>query len=228
MVIDKDAKLKFNECNKDCSDSDIRLVGGVTVFEGTVEVCYFSTWGLISDAGWSDNEAEVICRHLKYSTSKTGAVSGSYYGKPNRPVHFYNVSCRPDQLSLESCDKILVPLENETYYKSLDVAGVNCRFSNTMISSSSVIPTPSAAPLQGQSIYLYSAIGFMGLLLVLAVVIIVSFILYTDKQRKALKKKQLNINRSSSNRIDVVNPLGNFPTEVENHNLYEINSNRKL
>ena len=53
----------------DCSDADVRLVFGHTPFEGTVEVCYYNTWGLISDVGWSNKEAEVICRQLNYNSS---------------------------------------------------------------------------------------------------------------------------------------------------------------
>ena len=39
------------------------------MFEGTVEVCYYNTWGLISDADWSDKEALILCKQLFYNVS---------------------------------------------------------------------------------------------------------------------------------------------------------------
>ena len=43
------------------------MVGGSTVDEGTVEVCYDELWGLISDVGWSDNDTVVVCNQLGYT-----------------------------------------------------------------------------------------------------------------------------------------------------------------
>ena len=37
---------------------------GTTLSEGTVEVCLNKQWGLITDAGWDENDAKVICRVL--------------------------------------------------------------------------------------------------------------------------------------------------------------------
>ena len=50
----------------DCESDDIRLVGGDNEGEGTVEICYDHIWGLISDAGWNDSDAEVVCTQLGY------------------------------------------------------------------------------------------------------------------------------------------------------------------
>ena len=35
---------------------------------GTIEICTDHIWGLISDAGWNDIDAEVVCRQLGYQT----------------------------------------------------------------------------------------------------------------------------------------------------------------
>ena len=48
----------------DCIKNDVRLIGGGTSNEGTVEVCANNVWGLISDVGWDENDAKVICRQL--------------------------------------------------------------------------------------------------------------------------------------------------------------------
>ena len=48
----------------DCSDGDIRLTGGLTDAEGTVEICRGNLWGLVSEVGWNNSEAQVVCRQL--------------------------------------------------------------------------------------------------------------------------------------------------------------------
>ena len=47
-----------------CTNGDVRLVGGGFPNEGTVEVCFNNLWGLISDLGWNDADARVVCRQL--------------------------------------------------------------------------------------------------------------------------------------------------------------------
>ena len=53
----------------ECIEGEVRLVGGDTEHEGTVEICYRDLWGLISDSDWGDNDAEVVCRQLGYTTT---------------------------------------------------------------------------------------------------------------------------------------------------------------
>ena len=52
-----------------CSNGDIRLTGGLSDSDGTVEVCYSNIWGLIEVSGWKESDAIVICRQLGFSTS---------------------------------------------------------------------------------------------------------------------------------------------------------------
>ena len=51
----------------DCSDGDVRLVGGEYNNEGTVEVCFNNLWGLVSDVGWNNTDALVVCNQLGYT-----------------------------------------------------------------------------------------------------------------------------------------------------------------
>ena len=47
-----------------CRNGDVRLTGGSSVGEGTVEVCSDRTWGMVSGLGWSEKDARVVCRQL--------------------------------------------------------------------------------------------------------------------------------------------------------------------
>ena len=52
-----------------CEEDDIRLVGGYSVKEGRVQVCYNGTWHSVCADRWSDKEASVVCSTLGYPSS---------------------------------------------------------------------------------------------------------------------------------------------------------------
>lgn len=56
-----------------CSDGDLRLFGGVTNNEGTLEMCLDQRWGTVCDDLFDNSDAKVACRKLGYQAE--GRVS---------------------------------------------------------------------------------------------------------------------------------------------------------
>ena len=50
----------------DCSNGDVRLVGGSTDNEGNVQICYYNAWGSICDDSWESYDSMVVCRQLGF------------------------------------------------------------------------------------------------------------------------------------------------------------------
>ena len=47
----------------DCSDGDLRLVGG-TVLSGRLEICINNAWGTVCDEGFTADDAQVACNQI--------------------------------------------------------------------------------------------------------------------------------------------------------------------
>ena len=47
-----------------CTDGELRLVGGANSSEGRVEICINRAWGSVCDQGFTKEEAMVVCRQL--------------------------------------------------------------------------------------------------------------------------------------------------------------------
>lgn len=59
----------------DCVDGDVRLIGGPTPLEGTVEMCRNEVWAGVCDDSWDIRDANVVCSQLGFqSTGNSTAI----------------------------------------------------------------------------------------------------------------------------------------------------------
>ena len=50
----------------DCQNGDLRLQGGPSASEGTVEICFDNVWGNILETGFGDKDASLVCNLLGF------------------------------------------------------------------------------------------------------------------------------------------------------------------
>ncbi|XP_045069835.1 neurotrypsin [Coregonus clupeaformis] len=108
----------------------VRLVGGESVKEGRVEVYFQGVWGTVCDDGWTDRDAEVVCRQLGYSGVAKARVM-AYFGEGEGPIHVDNVKCSGEERSLVDCLK--QPTGTHNCRHSED-AGVICDYGQSQLS----------------------------------------------------------------------------------------------
>ncbi|TRY56502.1 hypothetical protein DNTS_018434 [Danionella cerebrum] len=102
----------------------VRLVGGENEREGRVEILVDGQWGTVCDDGWTDHDAEVVCRQLGYSGPAKARVM-AYFGEGKGPIHIDNVKCTGEEHFLMDCVK--QPFGKHNCRHSED-AGVICNY----------------------------------------------------------------------------------------------------
>ena len=116
-----------------CTNGDLRLVGGANSAEGRVEICINNAWGTICDDGFTREEAVVVCRQLgllqtegmivmtsaiSYSSNVkrsrllsnsfpdgVEAILGSQFGSSTGPIFLDQLGCSGVENSLLECER---------------------------------------------------------------------------------------------------------------------------
>lgn len=66
----KDGCNRNSFCRKVCYAGSIRLTGGHSAAQGTVDLCIENIWAAICDIHWTTHDAEVVCRQLGFNSSE--------------------------------------------------------------------------------------------------------------------------------------------------------------
>ncbi|XP_061882234.1 neurotrypsin [Entelurus aequoreus] len=103
----------------------VRLVGGESPREGRVELYLSGQWGTVCDDGWTDQEAEVVCRQMGYSGVAKARVM-AYFGEGTGPIHVDNVKCGGDERTIADCIKQQAPATHNCRHS--EDAGVICDY----------------------------------------------------------------------------------------------------
>ncbi|KAM5233653.1 neurotrypsin isoform 3-T3 [Hipposideros larvatus] len=88
----------------DCGHGSVRLRGGKSAFEGTVEVYAHGAWGTVCGSHWDDPDASVVCHQLQLGR-KGIAKQAPFSGLGLIPIYWSNVRCRGDEENILLCDK---------------------------------------------------------------------------------------------------------------------------
>ena len=116
-----DCRDNSDEQNCSCYRGSVRLVGGESPAEGTVEVCNSNTWGTICDSSWGANDTRVVCSQLGY-TNASVHLSKSLFGHGTSTTIWNTFGgCRGTESSLASC-RFTVPVN----CNSSSLAGARC------------------------------------------------------------------------------------------------------
>uniref|UniRef100_A0A8C4X7S2 Neurotrypsin n=1 Tax=Erpetoichthys calabaricus TaxID=27687 RepID=A0A8C4X7S2_ERPCA len=118
----------------------IRLMDGENAKEGRVEIYISGQWGTICDDGWTDKDADVVCRQLGYK-GMAKARTMAYFGEGKGPIHLDNVKCAGNEEFLADCIKQSIGMHNCRHSED---AGVICNYGEReMAEVSGELITPS-------------------------------------------------------------------------------------
>ncbi|XP_065120332.2 scavenger receptor cysteine-rich domain-containing protein DMBT1-like [Paramisgurnus dabryanus] len=80
----------------------IRLVNGVNMCSGRVEVLNNYQWGTVCDAGWNLTNAALVCKRMGCGTP-IAAPTGAFFGQGSGPVWLDDVICSADDSTAKNC-----------------------------------------------------------------------------------------------------------------------------
>ncbi|XP_071476490.1 uncharacterized protein [Diadema antillarum] len=104
------------------SDGQVRLVGGETPYEGTVEIYLRGEWGTICDDRWGIDDAKVVCRMLGHQ-DVADAWQRAHFGRGTGEIWLDDVECVGNEYSLLGCTTSDIGVHDCTHSED---AGVSC------------------------------------------------------------------------------------------------------
>ncbi len=115
-----------------CNEGEVRLMGGVNITQGRLEICVNDAWGTVCSNRFGTNEAVVVCRQLQFSESSesgsciyinndslsklcVGVISIigsdlSEFGQSPSPIFLDNLACTGSESNLSSCHRSVIGL----------------------------------------------------------------------------------------------------------------------
>ncbi|MGH0174166.1 UNVERIFIED_CONTAM: hypothetical protein FKN15_067411 [Acipenser sinensis] len=85
-----------------CSGQGVRLSGGSDLCSGRVEVLRGSAWNTVCDAGFDQQDAEVVCRQLQCGIPQE-VLGAARFGKGQGPVWSQEIQCSGNEPGLHVC-----------------------------------------------------------------------------------------------------------------------------
>ncbi|KAL1117916.1 hypothetical protein AAG570_004229, partial [Ranatra chinensis] len=85
---------------------NVRLIGGATSYEGTLQVLVESQWGTVCNYGWTQRSAALVCSQLGLILNPNDWLlyrSDIPHPGTNDPILLSNVQCTEDDLVLTDC-----------------------------------------------------------------------------------------------------------------------------
>uniref|UniRef100_A0A8C5QYB9 Neurotrypsin n=1 Tax=Leptobrachium leishanense TaxID=445787 RepID=A0A8C5QYB9_9ANUR len=127
-------------------DGLVRLSGGSNAAEGLVQIYYQGDWGSVCDDGWTELNAQVVCRQLGFSGPSSLALKGEF-GQGEGFIFLDDVVCTGQEHSLLECSHSSWGQHDCSHSEDI---GVKCRDDSNDIFIS-IPPGPAVRLVDGEN-----------------------------------------------------------------------------